>query len=103
MAAPRSLLVEDDRDTAGLLEHVLIAADYTVDVVASAAEAMQRVAENRYGLIIADWRLADGDGLAVVDRAADLGMKTAVLTGYAFGLPPDTTTRHEVWLKPMRP
>jgi len=35
------------------------------------------------------WRLGDGDGLAVVDRATDHGVKTAILTGYAFAMPRD--------------
>src|SRR5437763_12668623 len=103
MAATRILLVEDDRDTAGLLEHVLLTADYEADVVATAAEAMQRLTEHRYGLVIADWRLADGYALSVLDGAAELGMKTAILTGYAFHIPADVAARHEVWLKPMRP
>jgi hypothetical protein len=30
-------------------------------------------------------------------------MKTAVLTGYAFQMPPEKADRHEVWMKPMRP
>jgi hypothetical protein len=44
-----------------------------------------------------------GDGTAVADRAADLGAKTAVLTGYVLQMPREKAERHEVWMKPMRP
>ncbi len=54
-------------------------------------------------LVITDWRLPDGDGIAFADRAADLGTNTAVLTGYAFHMTPERAARHEVWMKPMRP
>jgi hypothetical protein len=47
--------------------------------------------------------IPDGDGIAFADRAADLGMNTAILTGYAFHITPKTAARHEVWMKPMRP
>ena len=103
MSANRILLVEDDRNTADLLMHVLHSAGYAPDLVSTESAAMQRLTERWYDLVVADWRLSDGDGLIVVDRAADLGMKTAILTGYAFAMPPDIATRHEVWLKPMRP
>src|SRR5438552_1553523 len=103
MPVPHILCIEDDRDTGSILEHVLIAADYTADVVATVAAAMQRLTEHRYGLVIADWRLADGHALPVLDRAAELGMKTAILTGYAFHISQDVAAHHEVWLKPMRP
>jgi DNA-binding NtrC family response regulator len=103
MTATRVLLVEDDRDVADLLVHVLHDAGYAVDLVSTVAGAMQRLAERRYGLVISDWRLADGDGVAVADRAADLGMKTAILSGYALAMPKEIATRHEIWMKPMRP
>src|SRR5204863_7635237 len=85
--------------------HVLNDGGYGADLATSVAEAMKRLAEHRgcYGLVIADWRLADGNGLAVVERAAELGIKTAILTGYAFHVPREVAARHQVWLKPMRP
>ena len=41
--------------------------------------------------------------MAFADRAADLGMNTAILTGYAFHMTPEAAARHEIWMKPMRP
>jgi len=105
MTTTRILLVEDERDIAVLLVHVLNDGGYDADLATNIAEAMKRLAEHRdwYGLVIVDWRLADGNGLAVVERAAELGIKTAILTGYAFQLPREVASRHQVWLKPMRP
>ena len=67
------------------------------------AEAERWLTTRDYGLVITDWRLPDGDGIALADRAAGLGMNTAVLTGYAFHMSAEVAARHELWMKPMRP
>jgi two-component system, NtrC family, response regulator HydG len=97
------LLVEDDRSTAYLVEHILVSGNFAVDVVSTASAALQRLTEHQYRLVISDLRLPDGDGIAVADRAAELGMKTAILTGYALSISPEQAAEHEVWMKPMRP
>jgi CheY-like chemotaxis protein len=84
MSASRILLLEDDEDVAELLVLVLRA-------------------ERGYELVVADWRLPDGDGIEIADRAADLGAKTAILSGYALQMTPEKSARHEIWMKPIRP
>ena len=74
--------------------HVLHSAGYAPDLVSTESAAMQRLTERWYDLVVADCRLSDGDGLIVVDRAADLGMKTAILTGYAFPMPAEARERY---------
>jgi DNA-binding response OmpR family regulator len=86
-----------------LLVHVLFSAGFAVDLAATVAEAEHWLTTGDYGLVITDWRLPDGDGIAFADRAADLGTNTAVLTGYAFHVTPEAAARHEIWMKPMRP
>ena len=103
MATRRILLVEDDKDLSILLSHVLVTAGFDVDLVRTVAEANERLTRSAYELVLADWRLPDGDGLDIADRAADLGIRAAVLTGYAFQMPAEQAARHEVWMKPMRP
>src|SRR6266851_9549475 len=103
MSANRILLLEDDEDVAELLVLVLRSAGYIVDLAVKVAQAKRRLREQGYGLVVADWRLPDGDGTVVADRATDLGAKTAVLTGYALQMPPEKAVRHEIWMKPMRP
>jgi DNA-binding response OmpR family regulator len=103
MATRRILLVEDDKELSTLLSHVLVTAGFDVDLVRTVGKAQERLTGSAYELVIADWRLPDGDGLDIADRAADLGIKAAVLTGYAFRMPAEKAARHEVWMKPMRP
>jgi DNA-binding response OmpR family regulator len=103
MVVTRILLVEDERNLGELLVHVLLSAGFAVDLAATLAEAEHWLTTRDYGLVVADWRLPDGDGIAFADRAADLGTNTAILTGYAFHISPEKAARHEVWMKPMRP
>jgi DNA-binding response OmpR family regulator len=103
MAAKRILLIDDDAHLAGMLLFVLQGAGYIVDLALTVAQAERRLIERAYELVVADWRLPDGDGTAIADRAADLGAKTAVLTGYALQMPRERAERHEIWMKPMRP
>ena len=44
MAAISILLVEDDRSTAYLIEHILVSANFAVDVVSTASAALRRLA-----------------------------------------------------------
>ena len=103
MAAKRILLVEDDEHLAELLVLILRSGGYAVDLALTVAQAEQLFAAEGYELVVADWQLPDGDGIEFADRAADRGLKTAVMTAYAFNIPPEQAERHEVWLKPMRP
>jgi two-component system response regulator HydG len=103
MAAKRILLLEDDEALAEMLVLILRSGGYSVDLALTMAQAEQQFADQGYELVVADWRLPDGDGIEFADRAAERGMKTAVLTGYAFQMPPEKADRHEVWMKPMRP
>jgi DNA-binding response OmpR family regulator len=103
MARERILLVEDEADLRRLLTAVLTSAGYTLDIAGTAAQAQTRLAATRYDLVIADWRLPDGDGLEIADHAADLGAKTLVVSGYLFQIPADKRTRHEFLMKPIRP
>ena len=103
MPMRRILLVEDDPDLVPILEHVLIDEGYSVDVARTAAEAYKSLSEHTYALVIADLRLPDGDGADVADHAAELGAKTAIISGYVHQLKPEAADRHEIMLKPMRP
>ena len=107
MAEKRILLVEDESTTRQLLAHVLYAEGYQVDVAESVAEATAHleahVDTSPYALVIADWRLPDGNGLLVADIAAELGARTMVMSGYLFQMPGGRAERHETLMKPLRP
>jgi len=99
----RILLVEDEPDIGEVLDMALSGEGYIVDLVTTATEALSRLRAIKYELVISDWRLPDGgDGMLVVGKAADLGSKTMVMSGYLFQLgEPDK--RHEYLMKPLRP
>ena len=103
MPAQRIILVEDDAYLARLLEHVLIDEGYAVDVAGTLLDAHALLQERGYALVIADLRLPDGDGLTFADRAAELGIKTALMSGFVHQLTPAAADRHEVMAKPVRP
>ena len=70
--AARILLVEDEPAHAELILRAFEAASprHPVTAVGSLAEARKHLAGNRPGLIIADWRLPDGDGLELLPGPA---------------------------------
>src|ERR1700726_876113 len=103
MSASRILLLEDDEDVSELLVLVLRGAGYIVDLAVNVAQANHHLAEGGYELVVADWRLPDGDGIEIANRAADLGAKTAILSGYALQMTPEKSARHEIGMKPIRP
>jgi len=83
MQALRVLLVEDDPDVGEMLLFALESADYATELVGTATEARWRVEFIKPDLVIADWRLLEGgDGVVVANEAADLGIKTVVMSGY---------------------
>jgi DNA-binding NtrC family response regulator len=99
----RILLVEDDADLRLLLEHVLLGARYEVDTAASVEAACALLDSVVYDLVLADGRLEDGTGMMVAEKADDAGIKTLIITGYAFDLPKEELERYDYLLKPVRP
>ena len=102
MPEKRILLVEDDEDVGELLADALEGAGYEVDVAKTAAESWARLAAQGYALVIADWRLPDGDGSVIADGAADLGAQTFIMSGYLPEMPSDRREGHRCMTKPIR-
>lgn len=102
MPEQRILLVEDDEDVGELLAVALEDAGYEVDLAKTAAESWARLAAHGYALVIADWRLPDGDGSVIADGAADLGAQTFIMSGYLPELPSDRREGHRCITKPIR-
>ena len=70
--------------------------------ISGGTQARQRLKCLRYALVNTDLRLSDGNGLEIMDRPADFGARTSILSGYAFQLPPKAADRKGAD-KPMRP
>ena len=99
----RILLVEDDHNVRVLLEHVLIDGGYVVDSTTTVAEAKSLLDSVSYELLLADGRLPDGTGMALAEFAQASGVKTLIITGYAFQLASQDLGRYEFLMKPVRP
>jgi len=103
MPDKRILLVEDEPEISQLLGHTVRAAGYVVDVAATAGEAWTLLNAHAYSLVVADWRLPDGDGTLILDWAADQGTATLLMSGYLFRMPGGRAERHQTLMKPLRP
>jgi two-component system response regulator HydG len=104
MPARHILLVEDEAEVADMLGLSLRAVGgYRVDLAQGAIEARERITQEPYDVVVADWRLPDGNGLEIADLAAKKGAKTILISGYLFQIPAAKMTRHELLMKPMRP
>ncbi|PZQ79553.1 MAG: DNA-binding response regulator [Ancylobacter novellus] len=75
----RLLLVEDERELAGLLKAGLKAAGFTVDHVATVADADAALEAESYDIAVLDLRLPDGDGLDLLRRRRAIGLAIPVL------------------------
>lgn len=75
----RVLLVEDDVSIATGLCAALKRAKYTVDWVADGRDAILRLADNAFELMILDLGLPGKDGFQVLKHARDKGMDLSVL------------------------
>lgn len=69
------LIVEDDVPTQNLLSALLRRFGYTTEIAAEGAEAIARLRENDYALVILDMMMPRVDGRAVIDFLAT-GEKT---------------------------
>lgn len=79
------LLIEDDQEAAQYLLKGLRESGYAVDHCADGEQGFARAAAGRYDLIVTDRMLPHLDGLAVVQRLRDQGVRTPVLVLSALG------------------
>jgi DNA-binding NtrC family response regulator len=82
--AVRTLLVEDEVNMVRTLAKILERKGYQVDAASNGAEALQRLAETRYDLVITDLNMPIMDGMQLLREmsARRLDPATIVLTGH---------------------
>lgn len=73
------LIVEDDLFSAKQLSKVLNKESYQCDIAYGFGEAEQLLEDNTYALVLLDWNLGDGDGLALLQGLRHEGVETPVL------------------------
>jgi len=98
----RILLIEDDEQIRDFFDEVLTTAGYRVESVAAVTEGRTHLTEQAWDLLIADYRLKDGTGIAVANEAAARGIRTAIISGYIFQVSPEDAHRHDFLMKPIR-
>lgn len=80
----RILVVDDERAQRDALRQYLTRSGFEVDAVGSGEEAIERLSENDYALLITDLRLPGIDGLGVVRKAHEASEQLGVLLITAF-------------------
>ncbi|MCG8402115.1 MAG: response regulator transcription factor [Firmicutes bacterium] len=65
---PRILLIEDDVTTLALLDAYLVASGYRVDSVDCASNALAKMSNQTYEMILLDLNLPDEDGIVVARK-----------------------------------
>ena len=73
------LLVEDDETTAKQLKQLLKSEHYLCDRANGYHQAKEYLDKNSYAIIVLDWNLGDGDGLALLKELRELEITTPVL------------------------
>lgn len=73
------LLVEDDRQFAGMVAEWLSYEHHLVETVHSGAEGLDRVRIGGYDILILDWGLPDLDGLELLKQFRHLGGTTPII------------------------
>ena len=85
MVVPKILVVDDDKNLLELAKTRLAAANYSVTVALGQEEALEAVNNISFDLAIVDLRLADEDGITLMEKLHALfpGMPVIILTGHA--------------------
>ena len=76
----RILLVEDDREIVRTLAAYLRQEGFETDTVSGEKDARCAVSEKKYGLLLVDLALEDGDGFGVCRAAKEAGIPAIFLT-----------------------
>lgn len=75
----RLLLVEDEQDIQNFLKHALSEAGYRVDVASDGRTAEDLAAVNPYDILVIDLGLPDRDGIDLILRLRQMGVRAPVL------------------------
>ncbi|MEJ5376407.1 MAG: sigma-54 dependent transcriptional regulator [bacterium] len=82
---PKILIVEDEDVARENLRYILSKEDYEIETVASGVEAIVRIQQQDYDLVLTDLRMEKVDGMEVLARtkAEKPGTEVIMITGYA--------------------
>lgn len=73
------LVVEDDASLAAQLRQLIQADGHDVDSALTVSDARQTLTKNEFDLIVLDWELPDGTGIALCDELRGTGSGAGIL------------------------
>jgi two-component system, NtrC family, response regulator PilR len=85
--AQRVLVVDDEPDLLTLYELALLRAGLEVETAATVADAWAVLSQDRFGLVITDMRLPDGNGMDLIRRLEQARRPEKVIMITAYGSP----------------
>ena len=101
-SAGRILVVDGDDDHAAMLAAILQAQGYRVDVASSADQAMERLREDRYHLLLVHYGLPDRNGVALLQEARSARLLEHTAELLFTGKPTlDSAERTKILKKPL--
>ena len=77
----RILFVEDNANTARAMKVMLELRGFSVDIVATVADALSHIGSNDYDLMISDISLPDGTGYDILSQSSK-PLRAIALSGY---------------------
>jgi DNA-binding NtrC family response regulator len=78
------LVVDDEKVVCNSCKKILAKKGYNVDVALTAKEALKKVKDNGFNVVIADWKMPEIDGIEIAKRVKKENPNTVVImiTGY---------------------
>lgn len=78
------LIVDDNPNMSSLLVEMLEALDYEAEIASSGPEALAKVGQKDYSLVITDFRMPDMTGIELLDKIKEHrpDLPVAVISGY---------------------
>jgi two-component system KDP operon response regulator KdpE len=96
------LIVDDEAGVRDVLAGILQDNGYEVDQAGTVAEASQLLAMHRYRVVFVDWRMPDGDGVAIANLAVEIGSQAFVMSGYLRKMLPGNVDPRRTIMKPVK-
>ena len=81
---PRVLIADDDADVLGTLVTILAVTDYRIDTVSNGVQAVARLRQTAYDLVLTDLMMPGLDGIEVAREAKKLwpAIRVVIVTAY---------------------
>ena len=79
------LVIDDEQVVIDAVKKICLLDNYSVDVAMSVSQALEKISNNNYEIIISDIMLPDGDGFQILDeiRNKNIDSATIMMTGFS--------------------